>query len=47
LPNLIPASPVNTGNSGDWVNEIHLNLNGFRKLGRAMGVYVDNVLAGY
>lgn len=47
LPNLIPAAPGSTGNSGDWVNEIHLNIKGFRKLGRAMGVFVDNVLSGY
>lgn len=47
LPNLIPAAPESTGNSGDWINEIHLSLKGCRKLGRAMGAFVDSVLSSY
>lgn len=47
LPNLRPADPGSSGNSNDWINEIHLNTGGFRKLAKAMGAFVDQILSGY
>lgn len=44
---LQPASPDDAGSSGDWVNEIHLNASGYRKLGRAFGDWIGGVLARY
>lgn len=39
--------PVATGESGDWVNEIHPNPTGYKKLGRAFGPFIEAVLARY
>lgn len=47
LQTLVPAAPGTTGRSGDWINEIHLTPTGYRKLGRAMGAFMDGVLSGY
>ncbi|WP_291010930.1 hypothetical protein [Hydrogenophaga sp.] len=47
LQTLAPAAPGTSGRSGDWINEIHLTPTGYRKLGRAMGAFIDTVLSGY
>lgn len=47
MQTLAPAKPGTTGRSGDWINEIHLTPSGYRKLGRAMGAFVDSVLSGH
>lgn len=39
------ASPTATGESGDWVNEIHLTRAGCRKVARAWSVAIEAVLA--
>lgn len=39
------ASATATGESGDWVNEIHLNRAGCRKVARAWSVAIEAVLA--
>lgn len=44
---LVPASPDDAGPSGDWINEIHLNASGYRKLGSAFGAWLGEVLARY
>ena len=44
---LLPASPDDAGPSGDWINEIHLNASGYRKLGRAFGAWIGAVMARY
>lgn len=44
---LVPASPDDAGPSGDWINEIHLSASGYRKLGRAWGAWIGEVLARY
>jgi lysophospholipase L1-like esterase len=40
-----PDPSKKRGPSGDWVNEIHPNGAGYRKLGAAMGAWLDGVLA--
>lgn len=47
LNHIRPALPDTTGESGDWVNEIHLTPGGYRKLGAAMGSYMETVFATY
>lgn len=47
LTTVVPAAPGSTGISGDWVNEIHLTPEGYGKVGRAMGAWIDALLAGY
>ncbi|MDP3084004.1 MAG: hypothetical protein Q8N44_09980 [Rubrivivax sp.] len=47
LVNLTPASPQSTGNSGDWINEIHPSRNGYRKIGKVMGAWIDTLLTTY
>ena len=42
---LTPAQPDESGSSGDWVNEIHPTPAGYRKIGAAMGPWLDAVLA--
>lgn len=37
-------SPSETRPSGDWVNEIHPNKAGYRKLGAAMGPWMERIL---
>ncbi len=44
---LEPALPTSTGRSGDWVNEIHLTAGGYRKVGRALGAWMAQVMARY
>lgn len=44
---LLPASPDDAGPSGDWINEIHLNASGYRKLGRAFGAWIGAVMVRY
>ena len=41
---LVPPDPAATKSSGDWVNEIHPNRKGYRKLGAAMGRWIDGLL---
>lgn len=47
LTNIVPAAPGATGQSGDWINEIHLTPAGYRKLSRAFGARIEMVLAAY
>ena len=42
---LMPANPNSTGVSGDWVNEIHPNREGYVKIGRAMGPWIERLLS--
>lgn len=42
---LVPPDPTLRQSSGDWANEIHPNRSGYRKLGRAMGAWLDAILA--
>jgi hypothetical protein len=41
------AQPGARGRSGDWVNEIHLTSGGYRKVGRAMGAWMAQVMGRY
>lgn len=41
---LEPAHLGDTGNSGDWANEIHLNRKGSAKIGAAWGARIEKVL---
>jgi hypothetical protein len=41
---LEPAAPGSTGNSGDWLNEIHLNRRGCRKFAQAWSAQIEAVL---
>lgn len=47
LPDIRPAAAGATGESGDWVNEIHLTPEGYGKVGKAFGAYISQTLAGY
>jgi hypothetical protein len=47
LSSISQASPNTAGKSGDWINEIHLSPEGYGKLGKAFGTYIENVLTGY
>lgn len=42
---LRPPDTSKTSSSGDWVNEIHPNRDGYTTLGKAMGAWVEQVLA--
>ena len=44
---LDPALPTSQGRSGDWINEIHLTAGGYRKVGRAFGAWIAQVMARY
>lgn len=44
---IVPALPGSTGISNDWVNEIHLTPDGYGKMGRAFGAFIDQVLQEY
>ena len=44
---LDPALPTSHGRSGDWINEIHLTAGGYRKVGRAFGAWIAQVMARY
>jgi lysophospholipase L1-like esterase len=41
---LDPPHPTARSSSGDWVNEIHPNRRGYRKIGAAMGRWIDGLL---
>jgi hypothetical protein len=41
---LVPAEPGSTGNSGDWLNEIHPNKSGWGKLAQAWQKELDGIL---
>ena len=47
LGTLVAAAEGSTGESGDWINEIHLTPDGYGKLGAAFGAWIDGVLATY
>lgn len=47
LPDIVAALPGTSGASNDWVNEIHLTPDGYGKLGRAFGTFIEQVMAGY
>lgn len=44
---LQPPDIRSTSSSGDWVNEIHPNRAGYAKLGKAMGAWMETVLASW
>ncbi len=44
LPDILPATPGAPGNSGDWVNEIHLSAGGYAKIGSPFGRFIDKVV---
>lgn len=44
LVTLVKPDPTATTASGDWVNEIHPNRAGYRKLGEAMGPWLEEIL---
>lgn len=44
---LIPADPSHTGESGDWVNEIHPSKRGYRKLAQVMCPWIETVMHSY
>ncbi len=41
---LVPAAEESTGSSGDWLNEIHPNKSGWRKLAQAWQQELDGIL---
>jgi hypothetical protein len=43
---ITPAEPGSTGESGDWVNEIHLTWRGYEKIGKPWGAAIEAVLLG-
>ena len=43
---LVRANPVDVGNSNDWLNEIHPNLWGYRKLAARLSAAINEVLLG-
>jgi len=47
LPDIEPAAAGSVGLSGDWINEIHLSPDGYGKLGRAFGAWIEGVLSRY
>lgn len=47
LLDIEPAAPDSRQISGDWVNEIHLSPQGYGKLGRAFGPWMESVLSTY
>jgi lysophospholipase L1-like esterase len=44
---LTPASSDSSGESGDWVNEIHPSKRGYRKFGTAMSPWIQNIIHQY
>lgn len=44
---VVPAQPDSKGESGDWINEIHLNSAGYQKLGVEMGPWIEGLLRRY
>lgn len=47
LPDIEAAQADSAGESGDWVNEIHLTPEGYRKVGIKFGERIDEVLKRY
>ena len=43
---LVRANPTEGGNSNDWINEIHPNLGGYRKIAARLSAAVNAVLLG-
>jgi lysophospholipase L1-like esterase len=43
---LVRANPTEGGNSNDWINEIHPNLGGYRKIAARLSAAVNEVLLG-
>lgn len=43
---LVRANPTEGGNSNDWINEIHPNLGGYRKVAARLSARVNEVLLG-
>jgi lysophospholipase L1-like esterase len=41
LKTIVPAQPDASGNSGDWINEIHLNAGGYQKMGLPFGKFIE------
>ena len=44
LPSIIPAEQGAPGHSNDWANEIHLTWEGYRKVGRELGPFIERKL---
>ena len=45
LTSIVPAEPDATGVSNDWANEIHLTWEGYRKVGRMFGPFIEAKLS--
>ena len=45
LGTLVRAAPDSRGNSNDWLNEIHPNAGGYRKLAAAWRATIEAVIA--
>ena len=43
---LVRANPTERGNSNDWINEIHPNLGGYRKIAARLSAKINEVLLG-
>jgi hypothetical protein len=43
---LVRANPTERGNSNDWINEIHPNLGGYRKIAARLSARINEVLLG-
>ena len=43
---LVRANPTEGGNSNDWINEIHPNLGGYRKIAARLSARINEVLLG-
>ncbi|MEP7056304.1 MAG: hypothetical protein ABI809_00835 [Caldimonas sp.] len=43
---LVMANPTDVGTSNDWLNEIHPNLGGYRKIAARLSAKIDEVLLG-
>jgi hypothetical protein len=41
---LVRANPTERGNSNDWINEIHPNLGGYRKIAARLSARINAVL---
>jgi lysophospholipase L1-like esterase len=41
---LVPANATEVCNSNDWLNEIHPNLDGYRKIANRLSERIDQVL---
>jgi len=41
---LVQANPTEVGNSNDWLNEIHPNMDGYRKIAERLSTAINDVL---